>query len=841
MRKFIAAILAVFVLLPIFAVNLYARILTKTDVIYENDFNDESDDDLLTWQKRNDGNTTIAIKDDALVVGQSMSVGTTNWYQKAFSAPVSGTITICYDIKVDNEGDNPAFFIVRGSNQQNIIQLDYRNSNIGFNNASGWEEGIEADVGNWHSVEMIIDTDQKIIDIYVNDHEVEKGRAFREASDNVSYIQIGPYGGATQNIYIDNLFVTTETAYEILPGAEIYNETFDGEDSIDGWTLKSGANENVTITHDSEAGRAVIRQAKAIGSSNWFIKDVPESYETVVTVSATMALKEKMNSLYNAAFFFVYGDDGSVIAQVDMRNNGGDVHVISLNDHYSEKSVVINDVTKPTGFKVVVDFTSMTYDFYVEDQLLFSNLKFKDGSIKASKVTRIGAGFQGGVDGDKTMYIDDIVIVDGVKEETELEPVPVTAGQKSSAKFVYLNDELHAMVLGRRFIPSYHIIGDDGICTLCKGTVESFEPDNTPAPENSAFCERFNSYDATDGWSLVKGANPNIKMAVKNGIAAITQSKAPGSSNWYVKRTPETSSNIVTVEADISLSGEFGTNYNASFFIIYGTDSKMIAQVDYRLAGGDHRISLNDHYDEKYVVVDDVTKMHNVKAVIDFDSKNYDFYVDGELLFADLSFKEGSSSNAVGQVGAGLQGAVQNMTMYVDNIVITEGETSSADDSGKAVEARIEINAADALNNTASAWAEVDGSDEWVLTSDGEGVLIRPDSGRKWENTSENLSGAPSLSYKINVETQGTYYAYINMSSPDADSDSYHVMVDGKYLYTHSIGDMSGDKVWKSAVNGIEFSKGEHTITIVPREDGFAINKIVLTTDKNARFTDGVL
>lgn len=481
--------------------------------------------------------------------------------------------------------------------------------------------------------------------------------------------------------------------------------------------------------------------------------------------------------------------------------------------------------------------------------MLYENTGFKDSGFDGSSVTRIGAGFQSGVS-SATLYIDDISIIDGpVPPETE-EPddgdteepdpqTPVAASSNKSAKYVYLNEELHAMVVNRRFIASYHIIGDDGVCALCKGVVSSFEPDDTPVPENAVFCERFNTYDATDSWSLIKGADQKIKIAVRDGEAAITQTDAPGSSNWYVVDTPVTSSSVVAVEADISLGGEFSANHNAAFFIVYGTDSKMIAQVDYRLANGEHRISLNDHYEEKYVVVDDVTQMHNVKVVIDFDTDSYDFYVDDELLFAGLSFKDGSTANAVGQIGAGLQGAVKNMTMYVDNIVITEGGTMSSDGSSQADEARIEIDAADALDNSADAWTVTEGSDEWVSTDDG--VSIQPDTKRKWENTSENLEGAPSLNYKIDVETEGAYYVYVNMSAPDADSDSYHVMVDGEYVYTHSVGDMSGDKVWKSAGKEIELSAGEHTITIVPREDGFVINKIVLTTDKNARFTDGTI
>ena len=151
------------------------------------------------------------------------------------------------------------------------------------------------------------------------------------------------------------------------------------------------------------------------------------------------------------------------------------------------------------------------------------------------------------------------------------------------------------------------------------------------------------------------------------------------------------------------------------------------------------------------------------------------------------------------------------------------------------------IDAANALDESQYSWTDTDGNYEWTLTSDRDGLSIQPDTGVKWENTSDNLSGAPSLNYMVEINNSGTYYLFVNMSAPNADADSYHVVVDGKYAYTHNSGDMSGEKVWKSASVGTELSAGEHTITIVPREDGFVINQIVLTTNKNANFSDGVL
>lgn len=146
----------------------------------------------------------------------------------------------------------------------------------------------------------------------------------------------------------------------------------------------------------------------------------------------------------------------------------------------------------------------------------------------------------------------------------------------------------------------------------------------------------------------------------------------------------------------------------------------------------------------------------------------------------------------------------------------------------------VEIYAKDALDNSAFAWMQTQGDDEWVLSSDQAGLSIQPDTGRKWENTAENLTGAPALNYLVQIESAGTYYVYVNMSAPNDNADSYHIMVDGEYCYTHNDGDMSGKNLWKTASVGIELTAGEHTLTIVPREDGFVVNQIVLTENKNA-------
>lgn len=152
-----------------------------------------------------------------------------------------------------------------------------------------------------------------------------------------------------------------------------------------------------------------------------------------------------------------------------------------------------------------------------------------------------------------------------------------------------------------------------------------------------------------------------------------------------------------------------------------------------------------------------------------------------------------------------------------------------AEEDGKVV-----IDTVNALDESEFSWTDTSGDDEWVLSSDGIGLSIQPDTQKRWENTAENLDGAPSLNYLVKINNSGTYYLFVNMSAPNDNADSYHIMVDGEYCYTHNDGDMSGKNLWKTASVGIELTAGEHTLTIVPREDGFVVNQIVLTENKNA-------
>ncbi|MCI8306621.1 MAG: hypothetical protein HFH14_01100 [Lachnospiraceae bacterium] len=201
-----------------------------------------------------------------------------------------------------------------------------------------------------------------------------------------------------------------------------------------------------------------------------------------------------------------------------------------------------------------------------------------------------------------------------------------------------------------------------------------------------------------------------------------------------------------------------------------------------------------------------------------------------------LIIKAGDKScNATITVTAAAKGCEQVIKEFRVTVRDSSAGGLYLEESGEVV-----MNAADALLECAYSWTEVTAPNVWEATDDDLGVKVLPDVNKQWSNTND-LSEAPSISFKIKIATKGTYYLFTNMSNPNDNADSYHVLVDGTYRYTHNNGNMAGNMIWRSAGNGVELSVGEHTITIAAREDGLTINQLCLTTDKNKSMKDGVL
>lgn len=125
---------------------------------------------------------------------------------------------------------------------------------------------------------------------------------------------------------------------------------------------------------------------------------------------------------------------------------------------------------------------------------------------------------------------------------------------------------------------------------------------------------------------------------------------------------------------------------------------------------------------------------------------------------------------------------------------------------------------------------------EWQLN--GNGLKCLPDNGNgdnsNWAGGSAgSQANAPKLSYTFDVpQTEiGKYSLYVNHTSGTmvGDGDSYWIQLDSGSL---QMGSGDGTNIWFD-FGAVDLSAGTHTITVYAREDGIAVNQIVL--HKNAK------
>lgn len=154
------------------------------------------------------------------------------------------------------------------------------------------------------------------------------------------------------------------------------------------------------------------------------------------------------------------------------------------------------------------------------------------------------------------------------------------------------------------------------------------------------------------------------------------------------------------------------------------------------------------------------------------------------------------------------------------------------------VENRIVIEAEHFSSNTAR------GQHSWVLAtspagaSGGYSLLATPDIDATLDTNYQAL--APQLDYRIVNTTPGTWYVWLRGNGKDFDANSCHVGVDGTAPATGAIVETfqpDGTWVWvgNTRNNGRArialVTAGEHTLHVWMREDGFSLDKILLTTD----------
>lgn len=232
---------------------------------------------------------------------------------------------------------------------------------------------------------------------------------------------------------------------------------------------------------------------------------------------------------------------------------------------------------------------------------------------------------------------------------------------------------------------------------------------------------------------------------------------------------------------------------------------------------------------------------------------------------ASVAVEEGEVRVTGHRVGtAELALAAGDGTQWVATVVV--GRAAGA--PGGAYQERgglVVVDTTDALEDSefAASAGSNNGTHDWALARNGLQVVPAANSGAKaqWLATSaaqaEALFGAgptdkvnggtaagtpPRVDLTLDVETGGTYYLFANMSNPNPDADSYHVLVDGRWRY-HSgkTSPETGTDTWYGSTNvdgaAIRLEPGRHTISLAPREAGLVLNQVALTTDGTPGFS----
>lgn len=120
------------------------------------------------------------------------------------------------------------------------------------------------------------------------------------------------------------------------------------------------------------------------------------------------------------------------------------------------------------------------------------------------------------------------------------------------------------------------------------------------------------------------------------------------------------------------------------------------------------------------------------------------------------------------------------------------------------------------------AWRLIEGASHFALH-------LLPDAGSNWTNVSGLDGTPPSLTYRVQFESSGEYHVWLLARTPDPDSDSIHVGLDGSQQFTQLVFNLSNQFEWHRAGTLNVPDAGMHELNLWGREDGFAVDKIYIT------------
>jgi unsaturated chondroitin disaccharide hydrolase len=131
----------------------------------------------------------------------------------------------------------------------------------------------------------------------------------------------------------------------------------------------------------------------------------------------------------------------------------------------------------------------------------------------------------------------------------------------------------------------------------------------------------------------------------------------------------------------------------------------------------------------------------------------------------------------------------------------------------------------------------------WVKRTDIAGYVgsgfMRPEPDNNVTIDTSYTTKSPEMSYKVQITKTGKYYIWLRGYAQNSDSNTVHLGLDGQaFASSDKVATGSyGSWLWLSGSldSGVTFleinSAGAHTINVWMREDGFRLDRIVLTTD----------
>jgi lysophospholipase L1-like esterase len=143
-----------------------------------------------------------------------------------------------------------------------------------------------------------------------------------------------------------------------------------------------------------------------------------------------------------------------------------------------------------------------------------------------------------------------------------------------------------------------------------------------------------------------------------------------------------------------------------------------------------------------------------------------------------------------------------------------------------------------ASNGSSATWTMIANP----LASGGGSIDLRPDSGTVW--TANVTTTSPRVDYQVNFTQAGTFTVWLRGSGENGGNDSCFVGVDGVLANIHVSGSSNGSLLWTNGTFGTVAritvaTPGVHTVSIWGREDGFEVDRILITSGTRVPTGDG--